>query len=53
MPKPIRLRWHRLIHTVLGTQMAASSNLASLIDLKWRLAQAGIPTRLVSEWLIC
>jgi len=48
---PTRLRWHRLLHTVLGCQMGAGPDLASLIALKWRLAQAGIETRVVSEWI--
>lgn len=48
-----RLRWHRLFHGILHCQMSAGPDLASLIDLKWRLARAGIATYLVSEWLEC
>jgi hypothetical protein len=45
------VRWHRLLHATLHCQMHASPDLASVTEMKWRLAQAGIPTRLVSEWL--
>jgi hypothetical protein len=46
-----RLRWHRLIHRTLGCPLGGSPDLARLMDLKWRLAQEGIPCDVVSEWL--
>lgn len=45
------VRWHRLIHRVLGDQMHASVDLASVTECKWRLARAGIETDIVSEWI--
>jgi hypothetical protein len=44
-------RWHRLIHDVLQCQMHASPDLASVVEMKWLLAQSGIATHIVSEWM--
>jgi hypothetical protein len=45
------VRWHRLIHTTLHCQMHASPDLATVTDMKWRLAYQGIETTIASEWL--
>jgi hypothetical protein len=45
------VRWHVLTFDVLGTQAFASWDLASVTDLKWRLAQGGIATTLTSQWV--
>jgi hypothetical protein len=50
-PPPVRLCWYRLIHTVLLCQMGASHSLASITEQYWCLAQAGIPTRIVADWI--
>jgi hypothetical protein len=44
------VRWHVLTFDVLGTQAFASWDLASVADLKWRLAQGDIATTLTSCW---
>ena len=44
-------RWHRLLHATLGSQMMAHTSLAVVTQWKWHLAQKGIPTKIVSEWL--
>ena len=44
------IRWHRLLHATQG-QLHASPDLALCTGMQWRLAQAGIETTLVSEWL--
>jgi hypothetical protein len=44
------VRWHRLLHAVLQCQLHASPDLASVIEMQWRLAQDGIATHVVSEW---
>lgn len=51
VPQSRRVRWHRLIHDVLGCQMGAGVDLADLAQFKWQLDQAGIHTHVVSEWL--
>jgi hypothetical protein len=45
------VRWHILTYDVLGTQAHASPDLASVTDLKWRLARAGIATTRTSQWV--
>jgi hypothetical protein len=45
------VRWHVLTHDILNIQMHAGPDLASVADMKWRLARAGIPTTLTSSWL--
>jgi hypothetical protein len=45
------LRWHRLIHRDLGCPLGGSPELARLLDLQVRLAQEGIETDVVSEWI--
>jgi hypothetical protein len=42
-------RWHRLVHVTMGVQ-GQGPDLALVTDMKWRLAQRGIDTTLVSEW---
>jgi hypothetical protein len=42
-------RWHRLVHATLGV-INQGPDLALVTDMKWRLAQTGIETVLVSEW---
>jgi hypothetical protein len=43
--------WHVLTFDGLGTQAFASWDLASVADLKWRLARDGIATTLESGWI--
>ena len=45
-----QLRWHRLLHAVLG-QLAAGPDLEKIVDLKWRFALKGFDTTIVSEWV--
>ena len=46
-----RLRWHRLVDARTGRQWLAGFDLASIVDMHWRLAQKGFETRIVSRWL--
>jgi hypothetical protein len=45
------VRWHVLTHDILGTQMHAGPDLASVTEMKWRFDRAGIPTTLTSTWM--
>jgi hypothetical protein len=45
------VRWHVLTHDILGCQMDAGPDLASVTAMKWRLDRAGIPTTLTSTWI--
>jgi hypothetical protein len=46
------LRWYRLMSTTVpGWQVSAGADLASLTELYWRLARAGIATEIVHDWL--
>ena len=51
-PRPTkRVRWYRLMHASLPRQMAAGATLKSVVEVQWRLARAGIQTRLVRDWI--
>lgn len=45
------VRWHRLLHATFGYQLHAGPDLALVTAMKWRLAQAGIETEIVSAWI--
>jgi hypothetical protein len=44
------VRWHRLMHDSLRCQLYASPDLASITEMHWRFARAGVKTTIASTW---